>query len=104
MAKSTFSPKLIIIDKKTVKNDQKLINIYDTKTGHNLTTKTGDSGSAGMLGEKCVMIEAPKLVTKIDTKLTQQQKMMKIDQKSVKSKIIKNMKIIKTQKVTKSRK
>ena len=30
----------------------------------NLTIKKGDSGSAGMLGEKCVMIEAPNLDTK----------------------------------------
>jgi len=86
MAKSTFSPKLIIIDKKTVKNDQKLINIYDTKLGHNLSTKRGDSGSAGILGEKCVMTEAPNLVTKSDTNSCQQQKMTKNDQKSTKHK------------------
>jgi len=34
------------------------------KLGHNLTTKRGDSGSAGTPGEKCVIIEAPNLVTK----------------------------------------
>ena len=31
----------------------------------NLTTKKGDSGSAGFLERKCVMIEAPKFDTKI---------------------------------------
>jgi len=68
MAKLSFSSFLIQLTQKVTKNDQKLINIYDTKTGHNLTTKRGDSGSAGMLGEKCVIIGAPKLVTKNDTK------------------------------------
>ena len=34
----------------------------------NLTTKRGDSGSAGMLGEKCVIIEALNLDTKSDQK------------------------------------
>jgi len=34
-----------------------------------LTIKKGDSGSAGLLEEKCVMNQAPKLVTKIDQKL-----------------------------------
>jgi len=42
----------------------------------------GDSGSAGFLDEKCVIIWAPKLVTKIDQKLSQQQKMTKKQQKS----------------------
>ena len=45
----------------------------------------GDSGSAGILGEKCVMIEAPNLVTKSDTNSCQQQKMTENDQKSTKS-------------------
>jgi len=36
------------------------------KIGHNLTTKMGDSGSAGLLEEKCVIIWAPNLVTKSD--------------------------------------
>jgi len=31
----------------------------------NLTIKKGDSGSAGMLGEKCVIIWAPKFDTKM---------------------------------------
>jgi len=47
------------------KNHQKLITKLGVKIGHNLTTKRGDSGSAGMLGEKCVIIEAPNLTTKI---------------------------------------
>jgi len=34
----------------------------------NLTTKRGDSGSAGLPEEKCVIIEAPKTDTKIDQK------------------------------------
>jgi len=85
-----------------VKNDKKVTHIYDTKTGHNLTTKRGDSGSALMLGEKCVMTEAPNLVTKSDQKSTQQQKMMKNDQKSTKHKNRKNRKIRKSEKATKS--
>jgi len=64
MANRSFSLKLIQIDKKSLKNDQKSINIYDTKLGHNLTTKRGDSGSAGSLGEKCVIIGALNLDTK----------------------------------------
>jgi len=44
-----------------------MTHIYDTKIGHNLTTKKGDSGSAPLLEIKCVMIEAPNLVTKSDT-------------------------------------
>ena len=63
MAKSSFSLKSITIDQKMSKNDQKLINISHLKIGHNLTNKRGDSGSAGMLEEKCVIIEAPKLDT-----------------------------------------
>jgi len=38
------------------------------KIGHFLTTKMGDSGSAGLPGEKCVIIEAPKIDTIIDQK------------------------------------
>jgi len=34
----------------------------------NLTIKTGDSGSAGMLEKNSVMIEAPKTDTKNDQK------------------------------------
>ena len=68
MAKSTFSTKSSQLDKKMTKNDQKVSNIQSTKIGHNLTTKKGDSGSALMLGEKCVIIEAPKSDQKIDTK------------------------------------
>jgi len=48
-----------------IKNSEKLINICDMKIGHNLTTKRGDSGSALMLGENSVIIEAPNLDTKI---------------------------------------
>jgi len=81
MEKSSFSSKLIIIDQKMTKNDQKLIIKSGAKLGHNLTTKTGDSGSAGMLGEKCVIIGAPNLDTKFDQKTTQHQKMIKNQQK-----------------------
>jgi len=70
MANRTFSSKLSQIDKKSLKNDQKSINIYDTKMRSNLTTKRGDSGSAGTPGEKCVIIEAPNLTTKIDQKVS----------------------------------
>ena len=52
----------------------------------NLTTKTGDSGSAGMLGEKCVITEAPNLTTRNDQKASQTQKMTKKSTKSTKQK------------------
>jgi len=54
--------------KKMTKNHSKLIIYLGVKIGHNLTTKRGDSGSALMLGEKCVIIEAPNLDTKSDKK------------------------------------
>jgi len=57
---------LIILTQKSLKNHQKLTTNSGVKIGHNLTTKRGDSGSAGSLGEKCVIIEALKLVTKSD--------------------------------------
>jgi len=44
MAKSSFSLKSLIIDQKMTKNDEKSINIYDTKLGHNLTIKRGIVG------------------------------------------------------------
>ena len=69
MAKSSFSLKLIKLDQKVTKNDQNLMLKSGVKIGHNLTTKRGDSGSAGLPEEKCVIIWAPKLVTKIDIKL-----------------------------------
>jgi len=49
-----------------VKNDQKLIIKSGVNLGHNLTTKRGDSGSAGLPEEKCVMIGAPNLDKKSD--------------------------------------
>jgi len=67
----------------------------------NLTTKRGDSGSALMLGEKCVIIEAPNLTTKSDQKSSQTWKMTKNDQnhQNIKSdKIKKTEKVIKTEK------
>ena len=66
MAKSSFSSFSLKLGQKMTKNDQKLTLIYDMKIGHNLTTKRGDSGSAGMLEENSVIIGAPNLVTKID--------------------------------------
>jgi len=66
-----------------------------------LTTKKGDSGSAGLPEEKCVTIEAPKMNTKNDQKSTQQQKLIKNRQKSTKQK---NRKKRKSEKVIKSRK
>jgi len=71
MAKSSFSSKLNTIDQKWVKNHQNLITKSGVKLCHNLTTKRGDSGSAGLLEEKCVIIEAPNLDTKIDQNTTQ---------------------------------
>jgi len=69
-----------------------------------LTTKIGDSGSAGLLEEKCVMIEAPKTDTKIDQNKCTTRKSDKKQQKSENSKNDKIEKIRKTQKVTKCRK
>jgi len=82
MAKSSFSSFLTQLTQKTVKNSEKLIIYLGVKTGHNLTTKRGDSGSACLLGEKCVIIWAHNLDTKIDQNWCQQQKMTKNDQKS----------------------
>jgi len=101
MAKSSFSLKSVIIDKKMSKNDQKLINKSGVKMRSNLTTKRGDSGSAGLLGRKCVIMEAPNLTTINDQKWTQTRKMTKNDQKSRKSK---NRKKWKSEKVTKTQK
>jgi len=56
----------------------------------------GDSGSAGLPEEKCVIIEAHNLDTKIDQKTTQQQKINKNWQKSTKHKNRKSDKIRKS--------
>jgi len=56
MAKSSFSSFSLKWRQKVTKNDQKLITKSGVKLGHILTTKSGDSGSAGLLGEKCVII------------------------------------------------
>jgi len=66
-----------------------------------LTTKRGDSGSAGMLEEKCVINQALNLDTIIDQNSSQTQKMTKIDQNSSKQKNRKITKIRKSEKVTK---
>jgi len=50
---------------KSLKNDQKLIIKSGVKLGHFLTTKRGDSGSAGLLEIKCVINQAPKFDTKM---------------------------------------
>jgi len=57
-----------------------------SKKWSNLTIKKGDSGSAGMLEKKCVIIGALNLDTKMDTNWCQQQKMIKNWQKSTKYK------------------
>jgi len=62
----------------------------------------GDSGSAGMLGEKCVMDQALKFDTIIDQKSSQTRKMAKNEQKSRKQKSDKNQKMQKVIKSTKS--
>jgi len=64
MAKLSFSPFSTELRQKLTKNDQKSITKSGDKLGHNLTTKRGDSGSAGLLERKCVMIGAPNLVSK----------------------------------------
>jgi len=51
-----------------------------------LTTKRGDSGSAGTPGEKCVIIEALNLDTIFDQKSSITTKSDKNQQKSTKSK------------------
>jgi len=104
MWKSSFSSKSLKLDKKITKNDEKVITIYTTKIGHNLTTKRGDSGSAGTPGEKCVITEAPNLDTKRDKNWSSTRKSDKNWQKYRKCKNIKIIKIRKTWKVTKPRK
>jgi len=69
-----------------------------------LTTKRGDSGSAPFLEIKCVITEAPNLVTKSDKKHVNEQKINKNDQKSRNAENEKIDKITKTQKVTKTEK
>ena len=68
MAKSSFSPFSPQLTRKMTKNHSKLIIKSGVKLGHILTTKRGDSGSAGLLERKCVMTEAPKTDTIIDQK------------------------------------
>ena len=63
-----------------------------------MTTKTGDSGSAGFLEQKCVMKQAPKIVTKNDQNSTQQQKLIKNHENQKMYKIKKSRK---SEKVTK---
>jgi len=67
MVKSSFSLKSLKLTQKLIKNDEKVITKSGVKLGHNLTTKRGDSGSAGILERKCVIIGAPNLTTKSDT-------------------------------------
>jgi len=67
----------------------------------NLTTKRGDSGSAGLLEEKCVMIQAPKFDTKMSKNWSPTLKMTKNDQKWQNTKNSKIMKMQKSEKVTK---
>ena len=66
MANRSFSSKLNKSDQKLTKNDQNSITKSGVKMRSNLTTKRGDSGSAGLPEEKCVIVEAPNLDTKID--------------------------------------
>ena len=66
MAKSSFSTKSPQLTQKTVKNHSKMINICTSKMRSNLTTKRGDSGSAGSLEQNRVIIGALNLDTKID--------------------------------------
>jgi len=66
MAKSSFSSFSPQLTQKSLKNDQNLTPKSGVKLDHNLTIKKGDSGSAGTLGEKCVILGAPNLTTKSD--------------------------------------
>jgi len=104
MAKLSFSPFLTKLRQKLTKNDQKLIIKLGVKLDHILTTKRGDSGSAGILERKCVIIGAPKTDTKMIKNSFTTLKMIKNDKKSTKQKKWKSDKIRKTEKVTKSEK
>jgi len=53
------------ITQKWPKIDHKLVTQNEVKFDY----QKGDSGSAGLPEEKCVIIEAPNLTTKIDQKL-----------------------------------
>jgi len=86
-----------------VKFDQNMTSKCSVKIVSNLTTKMGDSGSAVMLGEKCVIIEAPNLVSKIDQNKCKTRKMIKKCQKSRNQKNSKIKKMQKTQKSSKSK-
>ena len=87
------------IDINWPKNDQKSTKNRWSKTGHNLTIKSWVVGSRRMLGEKCVMTEAPNLTTKSDQKWCHTQKLLKNHQNH---KIIKMQKIRKSEKVSKT--
>ena len=104
MAKSSFSLFFIQLTQKWPKIDQKLTTNWGVKMRSNLTTKKGDSGSAGLLEIKCVIIEALNLDTKSDQIWCQQQKTTKNDQKSSKQENAENEKNTKTWKTTKIRK
>jgi len=76
-----------------IKNDEKVITKSGVKLGQKLTIKRGDSGSAGLLERKCVIIGAPNLVSENDQKWCQQQKLTKNhqNQKMIKNAEIKKM-------------
>ena len=78
--------------------------MYIYSLRHFLTTKRGDSGSAGLPEQKCVIIEALNLDTKMSKNWSSTWKTTKIDQKSSKHKNSKIDKIRKTEKVTKPEK
>jgi len=65
----------IKIDSNWPKSDQKSSKIdtyLEYKNEVKFDYQKGDSGSAGSLGQKCVMNQAPNLDTKSDQKATQQ--------------------------------
>ena len=89
------------IDMKMTKNWSKINTFLEYKNRVKFDYQKGDSGSAGMLEIKCVIIEAPKSDTVIDQNDVKTWKSTKNDQKSTKHKNRKKWKSEKTRKVTK---
>ena len=96
MVKSTFSPFSPQLTQKMTKNHSNLIIKSGVKMRSHLTTKRGDSGSAGSLGQKCVMNQAPNLDTKI---IQNQSPTLKSDKNHQNQQNMKNDKIKKIRKV-----
>ena len=66
--KIEFSTKIDIIDTKIDQKSSKIDQHFTLQNEVKFDYQKGDSGSAGLLERKCVMTEAPNLVTKNDQK------------------------------------